>query len=268
MNKVFILLLCYAAGLQAQSVFTGLGARIEGMGNAAAALTDTWSIFHNPAGMAWTEKTSGIFTYAAAPQLEGADRLGAALLVPVSKGTAGLSVFRFGDDLYSESLVSASFANRLGLAGLGARLNYLQYRAEGFGTRGVITFDLGGIAELTPQLRLGARIQNLNRPVLNSDGDRAPVTMQAGIFFIPTDKLVVAAELFKDLDHPTTWKTGLEYAIHPRIFVRSGFNLKPNASFFGAGFIIRRIQFDYALQYNSYLRMIHQGSIVYNLRSK
>lgn len=268
MNKVFILLLCCGYTVYAQSVFTGLGARSEGMGNAAVALHDVWSIFHNAAGLAWINQPAGIFSYGATPALEGADRFGSALLMPVSTGAAGISVFRFGDLLYSESLVSAAYANRLGLAGLGARLNYLQYRAEGFGTRGVVTFDLGGIAEFTPQLRIGARIQNLNRPVLNNDGDRAPVTMQTGVSFTPTDKLVVVTELFKDLDHPTTWKAGLEYAIHPRVFVRTGFNLKPNATFYGAGFIIRKIQFDYSLQYNINLRMIHQGSIVYNLKSK
>lgn len=268
MNKIFILLLCCAAGLRAQSVFTGLGARAEGMGNAAVALNDVWSIFHNPAGLAWTKQTAGLFACAVTPLLEGANRLGASVIMPASFGSGGISVFRFGDDLYSENLVSAAYANRLGPTGLGARLNYLQYRAEGFGTRSVITVDFGGITELTPQLRVGARIQNINRPKLNTDGDRAPVIMQAGISFTPTDKLIVTTELSKDLDHPTAWKAGLEYAIHPRVFVRSGFNLKPNASFFGAGFIIRKIQFDYGLQYNINLRMIHQGSIVYNLKSK
>lgn len=259
-------LLCLTISLNAQSVFTGLGARAESMGNAAAGLTDAWSVFHNPGGLAWTKKTAAIFSYSAAPLLEGADRMGAAVLVPVMQGAGGVSIFRFGDALYSESVASVSYANRLGLAGLGVKLNYLQYRTEGFGSHGVVTLDLGGIAELTPQLRVGARIQNINRPALNDDGDHAPVIMQAGICLTPTDKVVVVTELYKDLDHVTTWKAGLEYAIHPRVWLRSGFNIKPNASFFGAGFHIRKIQFDYALQYSTYLRLVHQGSVVYKLK--
>lgn len=266
MSKIFVLLFFCTCFAQAQSVFTGLGARAEAMGNAAAGLADEWSMFHNPAGLAWLQHPAGIFAYSSAPLLEGANRLGAAVLMPALLGSAGVSVFRFGDALYSESLVSAAYANRLGLAGLGARLNYLQYRAEGFGTRGVVTLDLGGVAELTPQLRIGACIQNINRPALNREGDRAPVKMQTGIAFSPTDKLTIVTELSKDLEYATTWKAGLEYALHQRVYVRTGFNIKPNASFFGAGFIIRKVQFDYSLQYNTHLRVIHQGSIVYNLK--
>ncbi|MCS6973841.1 MAG: hypothetical protein NZM13_05090 [Cyclobacteriaceae bacterium] len=268
MNKFFSLLnfLCLVQVLHAQSVYTGLGARTEAMGNASAALTDGWSLFHNPAGMAWVQHPAVICTYAAYPLLEGADRLGAGTLFSLPVGTAGFTVFRFGDALYSESMISAAFANRLGLAGLGGRINYLQYRAEGFGTRGVFTLDLGGIAEITPQLRIGAGIRNINRPKLNNDGDRTPVIMQAGISFRPTEKFTLVTELFKDLDYPTSWKTGLEYAIHPRVFLRTGFNLKPNATFFGTGFLIRKIQFDYALQYNTFQRLVHQGSIVYHLK--
>lgn len=265
MYKSLIFLLLLAVSSKAQSIFTGLGARAEGMGNASAALADGWGIFHNPGGTAWAPASEAYVAYALNPRLQGANRMGAGALHRLAYGTAGLAVFRFGDQLYSESLVSASFANRLGIAALGARLNYLQYRAEGFGTNNTLTLDAGGIAELTPQLHVGAWIQNLNRPRLNQHGQHTPVKMAAGMAFAPTSQLTLAAALEKDLDHPVTWKSGLEYAAHKRVFIRSGFNLNPDAVFFGLGFLVKQMQFDYALQYNRYLPAVHQGSIKYKL---
>ncbi len=262
MPAILILCLVAALPLAAQSVYTGLGARAEGMGNATAALADAYSVFHNPAGMAWESRPTASVAYSLTPSLEGANRIGAAALFPIGPGTGALSVFRFGDELYSESLVSISFANRLGIAALGGRLNYLQYRAEGFGIRNALTLNLGGLAELTSTLRLGAWIHNLNRPKLSTDGDHAPVRMATGLTYLPTDNLTLVTELEKELDYPTRWKLGMEYAFRKRLYARSGFNFKPNSVFFGMGFLVRKIQFDYALQYNPYLRTVHQGSVV------
>jgi hypothetical protein len=251
----------------AQSVYTGMGARAEGMGNASAALTDGWGTFNNPAALAWVKNPSVLAAYSSAPFMPGADRRVGALIWPLKQWTSALGVFRFGDEVYSETLVSASFANRLGMAGLGSRISYVQFSASQFGTHGLITLDVGGIAELTPQLFIGAWIMNLNHTRPNPESYPAPVKMQAALCFIPSDKVVLTTEVHKHLLHDVTWKGGVEYRIHPRIHLRTGFNIKPSATFFGTGFRLRRLQLDYALQYSPYLRSLHQGSVTYNLHT-
>ncbi len=262
MRNTFFLYVILALRVTAQSVYTGLGARAEGIGNASAALTDAYSTYHNPAGIAWATTYTACFAYSVAAALEGANRLGAAGLLPTKYGVAGITLFRFGDDLYSESLLGATFANRLGIASLGARVNYLQYRANGLGTHSVLTIDAGGVAELTPGLKIGAWIQNLNRPALVEQGNHTPVRMTVGLACSPADHVTLVAGLEKDLDNPTTLKCGLEYVLRNRVYLRSGFNLKPNAAFFGTGYTMRRLQFDYALQYNLYLRTVHSASVI------
>ncbi|GIV37740.1 MAG: hypothetical protein KatS3mg032_2119 [Cyclobacteriaceae bacterium] len=103
MRNIFFLYVILALRVTAQSVYTGLGARAEGIGNASAALTDAYSAFHNPAGIAWVAEHTACFAYSVAAALEGANRLGAAGLLPAKYGVAAITLFRFGDDLYSES---------------------------------------------------------------------------------------------------------------------------------------------------------------------
>ena len=249
--------------LRAQSISTLMGARANGMGYASAAMVDGWSMFNNIAGLAKTESVSAAFTYDVRSALPGANRTAAVFALPTKLGIAGAGLFRFGDDLYSETMISAGFSNQLGLTSLGLKVNYIQYRAEGFGSKGVVTLSFGGIAEITPMLSVGAYITNINQPKISQDEDRVPTLLTAGIAFTPTDKLLLATELEKDLDHKPTWRTGIEYTFHKKFCARTGFNIQPNAAFFGLGFKTSKFRIDYALQNSTLLNFGHQASVQY-----
>ncbi|MBL7844845.1 MAG: hypothetical protein KF846_02065 [Cyclobacteriaceae bacterium] len=257
------ILLLYFNCAYTQSVSTLMGARANGMGYASSSLFDEWGIFNNVAGMAKTDQPTAVFAYDLRPLLPGANRIATAISWPVEFGVFSGGVFRFGDDLYNESLLSAGFSNQFGLAALGIKLNYIQYQAEGFGTKGVFTINFGGIAELTPNLFIGAYITNINQPKLSIDEDRVPTLLTAGLSFKPTDKIIIATELEKDLDYSTNWKTGLEYIFHKKFCARTGFNLQPNAAFFGLGFKTNKFMLDYALQHSINLSLSHQASVNY-----
>ncbi|QOI98479.1 MAG: hypothetical protein HRU69_13685 [Flammeovirgaceae bacterium] len=246
-----------------QSVSTLMGARGNGMGYITATLADGFSMLNNVAGLATFTQPLGAAAYNLAATLPGANRAAFTVGVPVKPGVAGFSLFRFGDNVYNESMVSAGFSNQFGLAALGVKVNYIQYQAEGFGTKGVFTIGMGGIAKLTRQISVGAYITNFNRPEISADGDKVPALLTASLAFTPTENVLLAAEVQKDLDYETTWKAGLEYAFHRKFFARTGFNLKPNASFFGLGFKTGVFNFDYAVQYSTVLQFSHQASATY-----
>ena len=213
-----------------------MGARAAGISYASAVLNDEWSLFNNAGGLASINKPNAAFAVDVHPNLAGANRVAAIFSLPVKIGVAGAGFFRFGDNLYSEQIISAGYGNRFGIASLGLKVNYVQYRAEGFGTKSVATINAGGIADLTPQLSVGAYITNINQPKVSGKNEHLPTKLAAGLSFKPTEKLLLVTEIEKDLAYDPTWKGGLEYIIHKKLFLRTGFNLKPNASFFGIGF--------------------------------
>lgn len=207
------------------------------------------------------------FTYDVRPAITGANRTAAIISCPLPVGVLSGSAYRFGDDLYNEHIISTGFANQFGLAALGVQVNYIQYAVVGFGNKGAATINLGGIAELTPRLAVGAYIVNVNQPTLSGD-EKLPTRLVAGVAFKPTDKFFLAAELEKELDYAATLKMGMEYAFHKKFIARTGYALKPNTAFFGLGFKTKKFIIDYAVQYNVLLRLSHQASIEYQFTRK
>lgn len=266
-GTVLLLLCCYLS--DGQSVSTLMGARAKGLAHASACLSDEWSVFNNPAGLSSLTETSFAAAYNKIPNLPGSDRMALAVAFPALTGTLSAGVFRFGDMLYSEHVATVGYANKLGLASLGARINMIQYSAEGFGTRSVISFNFGGIAELTPHVKIGAHIINVNQPVISpGDGERLPTRLIAGVVVTPGENLLVAAEVEKDIDYKATWKAGVEYRAFGKVSFRTGFNLFPEAAFLGVGFRSIRIILDYAVEYSPFTGTGHQVSVVYPFRSK
>ena len=245
-----------------------MGARAQGLGFASAALTDEWSVFNNIGGLAKVNQITTACTYLARPGIAAFNTMAAVAALPIPLGVTGIGIFRFGDDLYNEQLVTAGFSNTFGLASLGIRVNYIQYHAEGFGNKGLLSLGFGGIASLSPAFSIGAYITNINQPALSEDDERLPAILTTGIAFTPSDKLLITAELEKDLEYTPVWKAGLEYAFYKKFWFRTGFNLDPNAAFIGLGFKPEKFRLDYAFMQNSEQGARHQATVAYRLKAK
>jgi len=254
---------------RSQSTSLIMGARANGMGYAASGLADSWSLFGNVGGLAVVESATGAFSYHAHPSFRAFDRAAAVMAVPVKVGVVGAGVFRFGDDLYSEQVARLGFASEVGIASLGAQASYVQYQAEGFGTRGAITLGLGGITKLTPWLSVGVSINSLNQPVISEDTqERLPTVLTAGLALRPSGLVLVVTEVEKDLDYTPMWRTGLEYVAHKKFMCRTGFTVHPQAAFLGFGFKGTVLTLDYALQFQQVPGVSHQATLGYRFRKK
>ena len=262
--SLLTILLLLGRNGSAQSVSTLMGGRAAGLAYASSTLHDEWSLLNNVGGLSKVNQPSASFAYDLRTGLTGANRMAAVMTAPVKVGVAAFGLFRFGDDLYNEQVITLGYGNQFGMASLGLKVNYVQYRAEGFGTRHAVSLNFGGLAQLTPQITVGAYIVNLNQPKLSTlDKEQLPTKLVAGLAFQPNAKLSLLTEIEKDLEYDPTIKGGMEYAVNKKVNVRTGFNLHPNAAFFGLGFLIRKLKIDYALQYNNTLSASHQASAVY-----
>lgn len=264
--NLFTILLIVKVG-NAQSISTQMGARAAGMGYASSGITDDWCLFNNVGAIGSVDKMSAAVAYEIKAQLNNANRMAFAFNSPIRWGVAAIGAFRFGDELYNEQILSAGFGNKFGIASLGIKANYIQYQASGFGTHSSFSLDFGGLAQLTEQLSIGAYITNLNQAKISTDYDseRLPTRLTVGFIFKPKENLFITTELDKDIDYAATWRTGLEYSFKEKFFARTGFNLNPQAGFFGLGVRKKRIQIDYTIQFNSILGASHQASASYSI---
>ena len=253
----------------AQSTTTLMGARAFGIARTSSCISDEWAIFNNVGGLAKVELPIAAFTHEINPTFAPFSRTAALIAVPLPYGVAGASLFRFGDELYSEQIISLAFSNAFGIASLGIKVNYIQYRADGFGSKGVLSVGFGGITRLTKKLLIGTSITNINQPkISNTDREHLPTILTAGIGLNASETIFITTEIEKDLDHHAAWKTGVEYSVNKKFKARTGFNVNPDAFFVGIGFVSRRFKLDYAFQYDPGLGSSHQASVGYTFRKK
>ena len=231
------------------------------MGNSSACLSDAWAIHHNVAGLAEIRRPSVAASYHSIPTFRHFIRMAAAFAQTLAGGTAGAGVFRFGDDLYNEHMIVIGYSNTFGLASLGIKATYHQYRATGRPTRDAITISFGGIAKLTPHILFGAHITNLNQPLLDvTTGERITTRLAAGIAFRSSENLIVAFETEKEVQHAPTMRAGIEYRASRSIALRTGFNIRPQSGFAGLGLTFGQLQVDYATQLNYPFGLSHQAT--------
>lgn len=255
---------CYA-----QSSSTLIGARANSLGYASACIADEWSLFNNVAGLSKVDRATPAFTYDAQPSFKPFNRAAVTVAILSKLGVAAVGAFRFGDRLYSEQIIAAGFSNTFGLASLGLKVNYIQYNAQGFGTKSVFSVSFGGIAKLTEKISLGAHIININQPEISSDDDeKLPTILVTGIAFKLSSKTLIATEVEKNLNYPAIWKSGVEYQPHKKFILRTGFNINPSAAFAGFGFRLLKFKLDYAYHHSFVMSPRHQTTVGYTFNAQ
>lgn len=261
---VWVLLLCAKITL-GQHVDVQMSARSAGLGYATTSLDGVWSLHGNPAGLSALKYLSCAFAYERQPALEAGDRTAAVISVPSGNGGAAVGAFRFGDELYSEESLSFGYSNRFGLASIGARVDVVQYRTEGYGIAHAISLTAGTMAYLSEHVVIGGCVSNVAQRQLNQT-DKLPIKMTAGVMLRPSEKVVVVADLEKDIEYSPTVRAGIEYNAASKVHVRTGFNLFPNKAFAGIGLACWRLTADYAITYSNTLSYTHQVSIAIRTR--
>jgi hypothetical protein len=252
----------YSAILPAQ---VGLpGARGQGMGGAGLGLRDINSALANPAGLAHLESFQGMALAENRYLLSEIRSVSGAAALPAGGGVFGLSAHYFGFELYNEQRLGLAYARRLaGNFSLGAQFFLHNVRIPDYGSRAVPTFELGAQAELSPQLLLGARLSNPMRVAIIEE-EYLPATLAAGLAYLPSDILLLALEIEKDIDFPARVKSGLEYRPAEALALRVGVSTQPAALHFGMGLrLTNGVSLDFAASGHQYLGFSPAFAFVY-----
>lgn len=251
-----ILLLLTSPLLRAGGEDLPMGARFAGMGYSGLALSDLWSIRLNPAGLAALEvPTAGIFhqQHFLSPDLS---HQGLAVAIPLGKGTLGIGGDRFGYSLYNQIKGSLGYAMRFGENIRAAvQFDYLGIQlGENYGSTGAFTAEIGMQAKLMDELWIGAHAYNLTKAKLGGPYDEEiPTILRAGLVYTFSTKLLMTADVEKDIDRAEQFRFGVEYHPNAVLFLRTGISTGPVQGHFGAGFRFKQLDIDLALSVRSQL---------------
>lgn len=259
MKKTFITLLCVLSGflnvlaLENQTA----GSRSLSLSNAFVSVADTWSTFHNQAGIAGFESVSAGIFYESRFAIEELKQTAGTFIFPVHSGAFGFSFSQFGKGSFKENKIGLAFAKTLSEKFRAAiQLDYLsQLFPENREAKGFATFEAGIIYSPTKQLFFGAHIFNpFEGGIETPEGrQKMPATFRIGGHYQFDESLLWIVEAQKDTKNPFLLKTGIEFSPVKNFFLRFGISGKPVNYTSGIGYRFGKITTDIAFSYHGTL---------------
>ena len=251
----------------AQENYT-IGGRSAGMGYTSVTFSDFWSIQNNQAGLTSIKHTNAGFYYENKFFLKELSFNSCALVLPTKSGVFGFSTNYFGYNKYNESKFGLAYAKQLGKKiSVGIQIDYLYtHIAENYGNKGIATFEIGFLSNLTNEFSIGAHIFNPISAKLNDYGnERIPTVFKLGLSYNFNKKVLVCTEVEKDFNFKPLFKAGLEYHIVKEIYIRAGISTNPTLFTFGFGLEFKNLKLDLASSMHPVLGYSPQISLIYGL---
>ena len=257
-----LLIIGYESVSQAQMM---AGAKQISIANSGVALSnDVFAIFNNPAGltqMNWRE--IGVF-YSPAPF--GFKELANGFIAynePLSFGSISFGAMTYGFDLYKEDRILLGYSCRFyNNFFLGLAFNYHIVSIKNYGNKSVLYFSLGGLSYITPDIRWGFFVYNINRASFVDEDDQIPTVFNTGFSYNIIPELSVNAELEKDIRYTASLRFGIDYYIIDNFALRTGFSNEPSVFSAGIGINYSFISLDYAVTNHPDLGLTHQAGIL------
>ncbi|HAP02328.1 MAG TPA: hypothetical protein DCQ93_10450 [Bacteroidetes bacterium] len=248
----FLILTLSLSRCSAQSFIPNSGARSVALGFSEHLFGDAYSVFANPASLAWLEKPTVVIGSSQRFFMKELSSAGAGFAYPMKNSALGLNLNYYGFSSFSRKCGAISYTQKIteNIA-FAAKLDYLQTSINEYGINNAVTGELGVAVKVTKDLNFGMHAFN---PFLVSGGyftdERIPTGFSLGLNYKLADQLLLIAESSKELNSPGRLHTGLEYKPAEKIFLRGGFSTHPFEYGFGLGFQFKNWMVDAASAYH------------------
>ena len=271
-TKIFQLLIFCTVACQCNAqIFTGNGGgRSAGLGNASSNLNDGYALYNNQAGIAYVNQvTAWIFSERKFFETN-LSLHGAGMLIPTNSGTFGFQVNYFGYELFNQKKIGLAYGRKFSNAVSGGlQIEYLGTSIFETGNANSITFEAGVQVKVLSQLNFAAHVFNPMRLKTGFDlNETIPTVFTAGFKYQPSNKLLLVADVEKDIDYKPCLKTGIEYCPVNKLILRAGIHSQPFQSCFGLGLNLDDLKIDLAASYHATLGYTPTLSVCYSFGKK
>ncbi len=245
--------------------FTG-GAAEAGAGYACAGKQDFWSSFHNEAILGITHSFSAGVCYENRFSLAELSARSAAVIIPAGRASLGGLFSDFGFEGLRRHTISVACGMPLSeKISSGVGLDYfIENCPSGYNDRMFITFGAGILISASDNIRIGIHIFN---PLPgNIRKKNLPMTLKAGVAFIPDPALYAGLEAEMSTGNNLVIKTGFEYAASKRIWIRGGFRTENSSFSFGMGYRLKAVRLDVGFLTHERLGITSSVSMIFALK--
>jgi hypothetical protein len=225
------------------------GARETGMANAILTLGTTWSVYHNPAGIAGNSNPSFGFSYHNQFFLEEMSTRSFAAIWPYEKGGFAASYSYYGTQIYNEQKTAIGYAHKLSeKIDAGILIDVFTSKLPGeYETVRTIAGEIGLNAHPIDQLSIGIHVKNISNSAYSKYIKQQPKSwFRAGLTWNESDFLIGTQVQLKQ-DGNTLLSLGTEINVVKNFDVRAGISKNETTSLtFGMGYKQQRWRGDIA----------------------
>jgi long-subunit fatty acid transport protein len=193
-------------------------------------------------------------------------------VMPFKKNHAiGLEAGSFGFSGYRETRFSAAYAyNFQDILSLGTKFNFISSNIEGVGSVSTFALDLGVNARISKTMTFGFSGTNVNFAKLKrlSTQTTIPTVLTAGIAYTPSDKILIVADVQKDIAYPVSIRGGMEYKVNQLLRLRAGVSTAPIIMNAGVGIEWKGLNVDFSNSIHEKLGYTPAFSLSYRLAGK
>jgi hypothetical protein len=233
-----------------------VGSRSNSLANTSATLVDAWAFHHNPGALGELKEMQIGISYENRFLLKQLQSQGLVFAQPLKVGVISVGAQLYGFNEYRTQRIGAGYSMKLAeFLYAGVQLNYQGVRLnENYGTNHSVSAEAGVQAVIGEKWRVGVSVFNIGRAKLSTfEDDRYSTMMRLGAGYKVSEKVLILAEAFKNLDYKTSFKVGLEYQAFKNFYLRGGAASEPVEFAFGVGYKWKVIQLDIGTNYHQRL---------------
>ena len=244
---IALFIVLFTMPLKAQLNF--MGARSNGVSNASVTYADNWSQFSNQAGIACVSELTLSAGFKNAYFIKELSTNAIAFALPTKSGVFGVNYTYFGYSKFNQNKFGLAYAKKLGKRiSAGIQINYLYTHIAGeYGSQGMASGEIGIRTEPIDDFFLAAHVSNFWRAEYSSPDDiYLPMHFKFGASYLLYKTALLSAEVEKELDLPVIFKSGLEFNMKDKFYLRFGIATNPMLFSFGFGYRMKPFNVDIA----------------------
>lgn len=251
---------------QAQEVFVP-AARAQSLGGVTVCLHDSWSVFGNQAGLSTIKHPLVSGTFQNRFLMKELSARAGFFILPLHSSIFAVSVYQFGKISFRQEKYGISYARSLTpRLHIGLQFNYYRFfLAEENQSIGSYGIEAGVQYQLTPKILAGIHTLNPYKTGFNTRSGEYhyPSAINMGAAVKISESFDLFTEIEQYISLPVNVKTGIEYTIMNKLYLRTGISGKPNQLTAGMGFEVKKMKIDLAVAYNQYLGNSPSASFQY-----
>ncbi len=262
--SVLFLLLC-------STLFAGdpyripAGAGETGMGSVCITKIGFWPSFHNQALLAFNNSFSAGINYENKFNISELGTRTAGIIIPAGNSSLGILYSDFGYNYFRRETAGLSCGISLSdKIAAGLQIDYFsEITSSEYNRRHSLTCEAGLLLLPSDNLNLGIHIFN---PVPNSlRKSFLPTALSAGAGIKLSKVLFAGAEAEISSGKTLIIRTGFEYEVFNKLWLRGGFCTDNTSFSFGLGYMLRSFQLDLGFATHEKLGVTSSVSIVFNI---